>query len=268
MLGSSKDLSEEEVPNLSPTQTTQTSFMMLQKTLGSTLLRRLLKANAFDLWMDAIGTIITAVCSFLSPYFIKQILDGIADRSREKLATAYVYALLALIVGVAKALIDLQHLWYGRRASVRIKNQLIAAIYDKALRRKDASGVTAEKEEESKDGKGEIAAKKSSDSGKVVNLMASDSNNVANTISGMYCKCFSYVPRPAADTPHRFTGVYGAPFQICIALAFLYSLLGWSAFAGISTMILVAPVNRWFAKRSQQVCRLVVGCTKHYVEPR
>jgi hypothetical protein len=210
-LGSSKDLTDAEVPNLSPTQTTATSFNLLQAMTGSKLLHRLVKANAFDLFMDAVGTVIASFCAFLSPYFIKQILEGITTPTREKVATAYIYACLAFGVSIFKALVDLQHLWYGRRASIRIKNQMIAAVYDKALRRKDASGVIAEKEnKDNKDGKEtKVEVKKSSDSGRVVNLMASDANNVANTISGMYW-------------------VYGAPVQIVFALGFLYSMLGWS----------------------------------------
>jgi len=45
---------------------------------------------------------------------------------------------------------DLQHLWYGRRSSTRVRSELMAAIYDKALKRKDYSGIV-NKEEGSKD---------------------------------------------------------------------------------------------------------------------
>lgn len=82
-------------------------------------------------------------------------------------------------------------MWHGRRATVRIKAELIvsiitftppktnklipqAAIYDKALRRKDASGVI-HKVPAGKDGKkveGKEEKKVSADAGKVVNLMA------------------------------------------------------------------------------------------------
>jgi hypothetical protein len=92
-----------------------------------------------------------------------------------------------------KAASDLLHLWHGRRGYVRIKAQLTAAIYDKALRRKDASGVIDNKKEDDdkkdddkkdddkKDGAkndkkdGQKAAKTSNaDTGKVVNLMSTD----------------------------------------------------------------------------------------------
>lgn len=53
-----------------------------------------------------------------------------------------------------------------------------AAIYDKALRRKDASGVIGGKEkiEDEKDEKKEDEKKSNADSGKIVNLMASESS--------------------------------------------------------------------------------------------
>lgn len=35
----------------------------------------------------------------------------------------------------------MQHLWFGRRAAVRVRSELMVAIYDKALKRKDFSGI-------------------------------------------------------------------------------------------------------------------------------
>ena len=37
--------------------------------------------------------------------------------------------------------VELQHLWYGRRASTRIRTELMASIYAKSLKRKDFSGI-------------------------------------------------------------------------------------------------------------------------------
>ena len=102
--------------------------------------------------------------------------DGLTDGTPAAMSRAYVYALLAFLASSSKAVSDLLHLWHGRRATVRIKSQLTAAIYDKALRRKDASGVVAEKETEDKDGKDKEKEEKKSnaDTGKIVNLMAGE----------------------------------------------------------------------------------------------
>ena len=93
---------------------------------------------------------------------------------------------------VIKAEADVQHLWYSRRAGTRAKSELMAAIYDKALKRRDYSGIikkdeekgkeNAKEGEKKKDGKkkdsGKDDPKAGADIGKIVNLMAADSNRV------------------------------------------------------------------------------------------
>ena len=77
-----------------------------------------------------------------------------------------------------KAISDLLHLWHSRRCAVRLKAELTAAVYDKALRRKDASGLVAARQEDAKDSdgkKGKREDKTNADSGKIVNLMAGTS---------------------------------------------------------------------------------------------
>lgn len=37
----------------------------------------------------------------------------------------------------------MHHLWYGRQAVTRTRSLLMAAVYDKALKRKDFSGAVA-----------------------------------------------------------------------------------------------------------------------------
>ena len=63
----------------------------------------------------------------------------------------------------------------------------MAAIYDKALKRRDASGL-AMKEKESKDDKKDEGKpeKKSANTGKIVNLMSVDANRVAMMATAAY----------------------------------------------------------------------------------
>ncbi|WVR08508.1 hypothetical protein IAU60_005563 [Kwoniella sp. DSM 27419] len=237
----SKELEPEDLPRLSMTQQTAVVFDRFHRLKASTLLRKLLLVNKLDLAMDAGFTLISVVFNYAGPYFLKKILEGLTLKTPEAISQAYIYAILAFFASVLKALTDLIHLWHGRRATVRIKAELIAAIYDKALRRKDASGVITKKEDEGadkgkdKDKDGAKAEKKSNaDSGKVVNLMAGDSNRVAMTVSGAYY-------------------LYGAPFEIIVASVFLYNLLGWSAFAGVVVLVIATPMNSYVSKRSVKI---------------
>lgn len=172
-------------------------------------------------------------------------------------AKAYIFALAMFLAQVLKSEADVQHLWYGRRAAVRIRSELMSAIYDKALKRKDLAGVVGDdvkksikerdedkangkgdkkngkkKDKEKKDGKDDPKA--GADIGKIVNLMAGDTTRLANTISGLYF-------------------LYGAPFEITFASIFLYKLLGWSAFAGFGTLIIGWPINNFIARRSVRI---------------
>jgi hypothetical protein len=82
------------------------------------------------------------------------------NTTREDRSNAYVFAVLTFICTLLKvrpiSIIyclsihlpfrgqgqsDVQHLWRGRRAATRIRSELMAAIYDKALKRKDYSGI-------------------------------------------------------------------------------------------------------------------------------
>jgi ABC-type multidrug transport system fused ATPase/permease subunit len=172
----------------------------------------LLKANSLDLFLDFSLTILSILFNYASPFFLKRILDAVSIPAakhkseglffqvlvytritdvtapdptrpltpRELRAQALVYAVLALLCTVLKAQADLQHLWYGRRAATRARSELMAAIYDKALKRRDASGL-AMKDKESKDDKKdeEKKEKTNADTGKIVNLMSGDANRVA-----------------------------------------------------------------------------------------
>jgi hypothetical protein len=109
-------------------------------------------------------------------------------------------SVILLITRIPQAQADVQHLWFGRRAATRIRSQLMAGIYDKALKRKDFSGIVNKdnsKEDSTSDGKKDSKSsaeakakaddpKAGADIGKIVNLMAGDANRVAMTSSAMY----------------------------------------------------------------------------------
>ncbi|KAI0003794.1 ABC transporter type 1, transmembrane domain-containing protein [Russula compacta] len=252
--GTSTTLNEDDVWALSPTMQSRPVFVKFGNTKRATLLRRLWAANSLDLILDFVLTFISVVFHYTSPYFLKRILDAIDDRNSATRSQAYVYALLAFICSMCTAQADVQHLWFGRRAATRIRSQLMAAIYDKALKRKDFSGIVNKdnskealdpnrKKGSKADAEAQAKAddpKAGADVGKIVNLMAGDANRVAMTSSAMYF-------------------IYGSPFEIIIAGVFLYNLLGWSAFAGFLVLGLGWPLNSLIAKRSIRIQKGVMA---------
>ncbi len=152
--------------------------------LPGSLLKRLWKANSRDMLIDFVLMYTSVVLSYASPFFLKRILDALdvtqGGASAEARALAFVYAFAAYVCSMVRAQTDLQHLFFGRRAGSRVRSELMVAVYDKALKKKDFSGA-ANKEEGADD-----TQSSSADSGKILNLMSSDITLVSNTVSALH----------------------------------------------------------------------------------
>jgi hypothetical protein len=86
------------------------------------------------------------IFTYAAPFYLKRILDALDEKPPTR-APAFVYAMLAFAAALLKAETNLQHLWFGRRAAMRIRSKLVAMIYDKALKRGDYSGIVNEEKE-------------------------------------------------------------------------------------------------------------------------
>lgn len=178
---------------------------------------------------------------------------------------------------------DVQHLWFGRRAATRMRSQLMASIYDKALKRKDYSGIVNKektKEVSDRDKKRDPKAsaeaeakandpKAGADVGKIVNLMAGDANRVAMTASAMYFLYGSKYPhfpspvfKPGSSMHLRSIRDHHRVFlPLSVSHRNVYPtharnccrLLGWSAFAGFVILLLGWPLNSFLTKRSIRI---------------
>ncbi|TFK50258.1 P-loop containing nucleoside triphosphate hydrolase protein [Heliocybe sulcata] len=237
--GRRSTLNEEDVWNLSPTMRARVVFAKFQQIQQTSIVYRLWRANSQDFLMDFILTWTTVVCNYAGPFFLKKILSAIEDGPRESLSRAFVFACLSFLAHVLKGESELQHLWYGRRAATRLRTELQAAIYEKALKRKDYSGVVPKDKQgsdTSADNKDGEKPKAGAGIGKIVNLMSSDVERIV-TIS----QILFYI--------------YSAPFEIALGAVFLYELLGWSAFSGFIAFVLAFPVSRWLTQRAVRMRR-------------
>ena len=137
-----------------------------------------------------------------------------SDNDSEARMKAYFYALLMFACSICKLEADAIHLWFGRRASTRVRTQLMTSIYAKALVRKDYSGIVEEKKTEDSKPKTNDAANGSKDKkkenkdgrknssgadiGKIITLMSADTNRIVTTVSSAY---FFYVSCPLLHRP-------------------------------------------------------------------
>ncbi|EIW82695.1 multidrug resistance-associated ABC transporter [Coniophora puteana RWD-64-598 SS2] len=240
--GSKSTLYEDDVWDLSPTVQSRPVFSRFDDLSQKSLLRHLWQANSLDIIIDFIGATIKITLKYASPFFLKRILDAVADPTPENRARAFVYALLAFTCTLLKGQAEAQHLRVSLRAATRIRVELMAAVYNKALKRADYSGIVdkSKLQKDSADGSKKGAEKDGdeptagADVGKIVNLMAVDANKVSMMVS-LLCM------------------FYGAPIEIAIASIFLYNVLGWSTFAGFLVLVLIWPLSSFAAKRRVRI---------------
>ncbi|KAI6025492.1 hypothetical protein EDC04DRAFT_2930881 [Pisolithus marmoratus] len=213
-----REMKPEDVWDLTPALQSKSVFAKFMAIQQPTLFRRLMMANFSDLLLDIFLTLITVLLSYAAPFFLHQILNLIEDPTREGRSKACVLALIAFICAVLKGETDAQHLFFGRRASVRVNAQLMNAIYNKALKR---TGV-AKQEPAPRTGPAvglpnPYPPKLAAGGGKIVGFMAVDANRVSAIIASSYL-------------------LYGGLVEMALACTMLYSLLGSAAYAGIGLM--------------------------------
>ncbi|KAJ7108139.1 multidrug resistance-associated ABC transporter [Mycena epipterygia] len=255
--GRNTTLNEKDVWDLSPNIQSRPIFIKFSTLPQKSLLAKLWAANSFDVIVDFALTFCSIAFNYCGPFFLKRILDAIdtSNETEKDKAKAYIYAFLMFVCSICKSQCDVQHLWIGRRAATRMRSELMAAIYDKALKRKDFSGVVdkdklkvaAEKKAAAAaealpplskaDTKADDPKAGAADIGKIVNLMAGDANTISIQMFSLH-------------------SLYGAPMEVIIAGVFLYKLLGFSAFVGYVVFVLGWPLNNYLVK---QIIRIQKG---------
>jgi len=142
---------------------------------------------------------------YSQPMLLKKLLEAInGDGSNSARSLAVVYALLMFLASICKTESDLQYLWFSRRVSGQLRSELMSTIYEKALKRKDLSGATKEKEKKEGEEKSEEEEKnQGADIGKIVNLMSNDAERLSDVAIGVF-------------------QIAGTPVEILISCVLLY----------------------------------------------
>ncbi|GAA6053022.1 hypothetical protein JCM3770_002387 [Rhodotorula araucariae] len=260
--GKRHQLGYRDVWKLPETMQSQGVKQDTEKLKWTRIISRIFFNNSLDLILSLTLGLTSSFLSYASPFFLKQILEALTppapgtpyDPTLRQ--NAYIYALLAFVAQVSRAEVDLQQLWHERRAITRARTQLMGEVYEKALKRKDASGATGKGDDADgaksrkknaasaqASGKGKKAipeARGSTSTGKIVSLMAGDVNKVANQLMSL-------------------SSIFGAPFELVIAITFLYQILGWTCLVGLGVMALALPINHVLVKRRLRIHRKMLA---------
>ncbi|XP_012937343.1 multidrug resistance-associated protein 1 isoform X1 [Aplysia californica] len=190
------------------------------KTPKRSLFSALVRTYFWSFMMAAAFKFIYDCLVFLSPQLLKLLIQFVS--SEEYTWRGYFYASLLLFIALVQSILLHQYFHATFLLGMRLRSTIISVIYRKTLRLSNA-------------------AKKTSTVGEIVNLMSVDAQRFMDLTTYL----------------HMF---WSGPFQISVALYFLWQTLGPSALAGIGVMILLIPINAVIAHltRKYQIEQMVL----------
>ncbi|ORY79996.1 hypothetical protein BCR37DRAFT_381441 [Protomyces lactucae-debilis] len=194
------------------------NFTTMKK--ASNLTIQLFKHFKGLLLTQAVWALLFSIFTFAPTLLLKKILEYLEDPQDTPRGVAWLYCAGLLIGSIFSTVGNGQALFIGRRICIRLRAIIIGEVYAKALRRKD---VSAQGDGDADDGQ--------ANNGQIINLMAIDAFKVSEI-----CAYLHYL-------------IASVPIELTIAIGLLYSILGWSAAAGILAMIFLLPLNYYISKQ-------------------
>ncbi|GMM27633.1 bile acid-transporting ATPase [Martiniozyma asiatica (nom. inval.)] len=175
---------------------------------------------------QSIMTSLEAVTTFFPSMLLKKILEYVESPDTESSSLAWLFVILMFFCSPVNAALSGRGLFLGRRICTRMRAILIGEVYSKALRRRlTETDKQTDKNEENESNEPQVEKEEANrDMGSIINLVAVDSFKVSEICAYLHYFLNSFV-------------------MTVIAIAILYSLLGWASLAGTVTIILMMPLN-------------------------
>ncbi|XP_069492526.1 multidrug resistance-associated protein 1-like isoform X4 [Ambystoma mexicanum] len=174
------------------------------------LLNSLWQTFKFLLIQVALIKMAADVLAFMSPQILKHMIIFCENRSDVD-GKGYMYATALLMVAVSQTLVLQLYQRFNMLTAAKIKTAVLGVIYQKSLNLANSS-------------------RSRFTTGELVNLMSSDAQQLM-------------------DLTVNLNLLWSAPFQILMAIAFLWQELGPSVLAGVAVLVLVIPINAFVASR-------------------
>ncbi|XP_044142673.1 multidrug resistance-associated protein 1-like [Bufo gargarizans] len=178
------------------------------------LLRALWNTFRYSLIQVALMKIVADVLAFTSPQILKKMIAFCEDRS-EGDSTGYLLALALFVVTILQTLLLQFYQRFNMLTAVKMKTSINGIIYKKSLNLANST-------------------RRKFTTGELVNLMSSDAQQLM-------------------DLTVNLNLLWSAPFQILMAIVFLWQELGASVLAGVAVLVLVIPLNAYIAAKVKQL---------------
>ena len=252
---------QEDVPDLAEKDQAPRQWRRIKSQKASAppgvnnLLWRVLLENRFVFGWQCILAVITAVIYYLPAFFLHALVGFLEEGPHTSLRVGYAYTLGLFAALLLDAVVQGQ-LWFlsNTMLSTRIRTQLNALVFEKTLKRKDIAGLSGAGAAEGDEAPANSSAanghakpdakkkkKKEKKKGGLFGL--GDAGKDGFTSRTAVMNVFSIDTDRVADFSVWSFSMIDAPVEVIVGMIFLYQLIGWSAFVGISVAVLFLPLN-------------------------
>ncbi|CAH3177882.1 unnamed protein product [Porites lobata] len=187
----------------------------------SSLVKAMIRVFAPYFVIGIFFVLLKDVLLFIQPYLLRLLIEYTEDKGNDAVAwKGYVYVVCFLVVQAFQVSLTQHSLHISFTSAMRVHSSIIGAVYNKAMCLSHIS-------------------RRLSTAGEMVNLMAVDAQKVMQLVQS-------------------FNQIWSAPFQICVAIYFLYVTMGVATLAGVGVLLLLVPLNLLLARlvRNIQVKQL------------
>ncbi|KAJ3190722.1 hypothetical protein HK101_008433 [Irineochytrium annulatum] len=171
--------------------------------------------------------LLSDLCTTFSPLLVKYIIIQVADPTQE-LSHGFALIVGLFLLQVTGSFLLNNFFQLSTRSGIVMRASMSAYIYRKTLR------LSA-------------GARQEFNSGKVINLVATDTNRIELFITYVHI-------------------IWTAPIQIAIIVGFLISQLGWAAIVGVSLLFILTPVQGVLWRMLSSIRKVVAPITDSRVK--
>ncbi|KAF6030485.1 ABCC1 [Bugula neritina] len=195
-------------------QERQTLLSKLPEGKRPSLMKCLAKVFLPSMMICALLKLVQDLAIFINPIILRLILKFVKDSSQPSWR-GYVYGCLMFLVSLLQ-LASLGHYFqHANTIGMRLRATICASVYNKALKLSPT-------------------ARKESTVGEIVNLMSVDAQRFMDIMTYLNI-------------------IWSGPFQIIVALVFLWRILGPSVLVGMSFMGILVPLNAFIGKQLKKL---------------
>ncbi|KAJ0927366.1 putative ABC-type xenobiotic transporter [Helianthus annuus] len=222
VLGYKRPLTEKDIWKLDTWDQTETLNNKFQKYWAEEvrkpkpwLLRALHRSLGGRFWWGGFWKIGNDLSQFVGPLILNELLLSMQEHGPAQIG--YIYAFSIFVGVLLGVLCEAQYFQNVMRVGFRLRSTLIAAVFRKTLKLTNES-------------------RKNIASGKITNLMTTDSESLQQVTQSLHI-------------------LWSAPFRIILALVLLYQQLGVASIIGAFLLVLTFPIQTLVVSKMQKMTK-------------